>query len=101
MAKVSTIDFQQTNDLWVTLPNGVRQQLRPIRGLSLPLDALPGSALRVDAASATAIVNLEPVLTTEQFAKLTKNPDVVYVLKRLQVAADGSLGLLVRPYGVQ
>ena len=101
MAKVSTIDFQQTNDLWVTLPNGGRQQVRPIRGLSLPLDALPGFALRVDAASATAVVDLTSVLTAEQFAKLTNNLEVVYVLKRLQVAADGSLGLLVRPYGVQ
>ena len=101
MAKVSTIDFQQSNDMWVTLPNGIRQQVRPIRGLSLPLDALPGSALRVDADSATAIVDLTQVLTVEQFAKLTHNPDVVHVLQRLEVAADGSLGLLVRPYGVQ
>ena len=85
----------------MTLPNGGRQQVRPIRGLSLQLDALPGFALRVDAASATAVVDLTSVLTAEQFAKLTNNPEVVYVLKRLQVAADGSLGLLVRPYGVQ
>jgi hypothetical protein len=101
MAKVSTIDFQQGNDLWVTLPNGIRQQVRPIRGLSLPLDALPGSALRVDAASAIAIVDLTPVLTAEQFAKLTDNPSVVHVLQRLQVTADGRLGLLVRSYGAQ
>jgi hypothetical protein len=101
MAEVSTIDFQQSNDLWVTLPNGIRQQVRPIRGLSLPLDALPGSALRVDAASAIAIVDLTPVLTAEQFAKLTHNPDVVHVLQRLQVTADGRLGVLVRPYEVQ
>jgi hypothetical protein len=101
LARVSTIDFQQSNDLWVTLPNGIRQQVRPIRGLSLPLDALPSSALQVHAASATAIVDLTPLLTAEQFAKLTHNPGVMYVLKRLEVAADGSLGLLVRPYGVQ
>lgn len=101
MAKVSTIDFQQGNDLWVTLPNGIRQQVRPIRGLSLPLDALPGSALQVDAASAVAIVDLTPVLTSQQFAKLTHNPAVVHVLQRLQVTADGRLGLLVRPYVAQ
>lgn len=101
MAKVSTIDFQQSNDLWVTLPNGIRQRVRPIRGLSLPLDALPSSALRVDAVSAVAIVDLTPVLSAEQFAKLTHNPDVVHVLQRLQVSADGNLALLVRPFGVQ
>jgi hypothetical protein len=101
MAKVSTIDFQQGNDLWVTLPNGIRQQVRPIRGLSLPLDALPGSALRVDAASGIAIVDLTPVLTAEQFAKLTDNPSVVHVLQRLQVTGDGRIGLLVRSYGAQ
>ena len=100
LTKVSTIEFAQPNNLWVTLRNGHRQQARPIRGLSLPFDALPSSAIQVDGVRDTLIVDLTPALTDEQFAKLSRNRDVVYVLNRLDVAADGSLGLRVRPYGV-
>lgn len=101
MARVSTIEFAQPNDLWVSLPNGRRKQARPIRGLTLPIDALPSSAMRVDPTSETAIVDLTPVLNDEQFAKLTRNPEVVFVLNRLVVAADGRIGLRVRPYGLR
>jgi hypothetical protein len=44
LSDVSGIDFAQPNDLWVTLPQG-RRQLRPIRGLSLPM--LPSSSIGV------------------------------------------------------
>jgi len=101
MAKVASIEFAQPNDLWVTLPNGLRQQLRPVRGLSLPIDGLPGSALQLNAATSMAVVDLTPALTEAQFAKLSRNPDVVFVLIRLVAAADGGIGLRVRPYGVQ
>lgn len=100
LAKVSSIEFTKPNDLWVTLPNG-RRQLRPIRGLSLPIDALPSSAIQVERGSDTALVDLTAVLSEAQFAKLTRNPDLVYVLNWLEVSADGSIRLRVRPYGVQ
>ncbi len=99
--KVSTIEFAQPNDLWVKLPNGRRQQVRPIRGISLPIDALPSSAIRVDGVRDKVIVDLTSALTDEQFANFNRNPDVVHVLNRLDVGADGSLGLRVRSYGVQ
>jgi hypothetical protein len=41
------------------------------------------------------------VFTEEQFAKLSRNPDVVYVLNLLEVEPDGLLALRVRPYGLQ
>jgi hypothetical protein len=97
---VSSVGFTQPNDLWVTLPRG-RRQLRPIRGLSLPIDALPSSAIQVDGRSDIAMVDLTTVLTDEQFAKLTRNPEVIYVLNRLEVGPDGTIGLRVRPYGLQ
>jgi hypothetical protein len=101
MAQVSTIEFIQPQELWVTLPNGRQQQARPIRGLSLPIDPLPSSAIQVDGARDAAIVNLTTVFTEEQFAKLSRNPDVVYVLNLLEVEPDGLLALRVRPYGLQ
>jgi hypothetical protein len=101
LTKVSTIEFAQPNNLWVTLRNGRRQQARPIRGLSLAFDELPSSAIQVDGVRDTLIVDLTSALTDEQFAKLSRNPDVGYVLNRLDVRADGSLGLRVRPYGMQ
>jgi len=100
LTKVSTIEFAQPNNLWVTLSNGRRQQARPIRGLSLPFDALPSSAIQVDGVRDTLIVDLTSALTDEQFAKLTRNPEVVHVLKRLEVTPEGSIGLWVRPYGM-
>jgi hypothetical protein len=101
LAKVSTIEFVQPNDLWITLPNRLRQQVRPIRGLSQLIDAVPSSSLQVDGTREWAIVDLTPVLTEAEFAKLNRNPDVVYLLVRLEVGADGKLGLWVRPYGAQ
>ena len=97
LADVSGIDFAQPNDLWVTLPQG-RQQLRPIRGLSLPLDPLPSSAIQLDRGRETAVVDLTPVFSEAQFAKLTGNPKVVHLLTRMEVTPEGSIGLWVRPY---
>jgi hypothetical protein len=100
--RVNMIEFAEPNDLWVTLPKGRRQQVRPIRGgISLPIDALPRTAIRVDPASNTAIVDLSTVLSKEQFAKLIHDPKVVYVLKRLEVAADGSISLRVKGFWLQ
>ncbi|MFM7287468.1 MAG: hypothetical protein ACKO02_11750 [Cyanobium sp.] len=99
LADVSGIDFAQPNDLWVTLPQG-RRQLRPIRGLSLPLDPLPSASIQLDRGGENAVVDLTPVLSEAQFAKLTRNPEVVHVLKRLEITPEGSIGLWVRPYGM-
>lgn len=101
LANVTTIDFAQPNDLWVSLPNGRRQKVRPIRGLSLSIDELPSSSIQVVGTTNTAICDLRQVLTEDQFRRLSRNPDVVFVLNRVQVGADGRLGLRVRPYGVQ
>jgi hypothetical protein len=96
---VSSVEFAQPNDLWVSLPRG-RRQLRPIRGLSLPVDPLPSAAIQLDRGSETALVDLTTVFSEAQFAKLTRNPEVVHVLKRLEVNPEGNIGLWVRPYGM-
>jgi len=101
LGELQAVEFLAQPELWAVEANGVRKRLRPIRGLSLPIDELPSSALRVEGNAETAIVDLTPVLSKDQFAKLTRNPDVMYVLNRLEVASDGTLGLRVRPYGVQ
>ena len=100
--RMNTIEFAEPNDLWVSLPKGRRQQVRPIRGgISLPIDAVPRTAIRVDPASNTAIIDLSTVLSKEQFAKLIRDPKVVYVLKRLEVSADGNISLQVKCYWLQ
>lgn len=101
LAELQTVEFPAQQELWSLDANGGRKRLRPIRGLSLPIDELPSSAMRVDGNADTAVVDLTQVLTAAQFAKLTRNPDAVYVLNRLELAADGTLGLRVRPYGVE
>lgn len=101
LVELQAVEFPAQQELWLPEADGGRKRLRPIRGLSLPIDELPSSAMSVDGNADTAIVDLTPVLTEGQFAKLTRNPNVVYVLNRLELAADGTLGLQVRPYGVQ
>lgn len=101
LAKIESIDYVQPNDLWVTRSNGLRQQFRPVRGLSLPIEALPISSFHVDGAGDMAIVDLTTVFTDDQFARLSQNPEVMYVLNQLSVGPDGKILLRVWPYGMQ
>jgi len=100
MTQVSTIEFAKLEDLWITLPNGGRQRARPPRGLSLPIEAVPSSAVQVNAVTDTATFDLTQVLSEAQFAKLNKDPGVLFVLNRIEMSADGTLTLRVRPYRV-
>jgi len=101
LGQVSMVEFAQLQDLWVNLPNGGRQQVRPIRGMSLPIPGVPRSAVKVNGATDTAIVDLTTVLSEEQFAKLTRHPSVVFVLKQIELTADDHLLLRARTYGVE
>ena len=57
--------------------------------------------MQINGATDTATVDLTPVLSDAQFAKLSKDPGVVFVLSRIEVSADGMLSLRVRPYRME
>jgi hypothetical protein len=62
---------------------------------------VPSSAVKINGPNNTATVDLTPALSEPQFAKLNKDPGVVFVLSRIEVSADGILNLRVRPYRME
>ena len=101
LANVATVVFALQEELWITLPEGGRQRLRPIRGLTLPISPVPAAALRLQPSGDTASVDLSTVLNTAQFAKLTKTPQTLHVLRQIDVDPKGMLTLRARAYGLE
>jgi hypothetical protein len=101
IGQVSSIVFTKPEDLWITFPNGSHQRLRPIRGLSLPVTAVPSSAVNLQQPGDIAYVNLSMVLSAAEFAKLTRDPRVLHVLQQVEVSPEAKLALRVRPYRVE
>ena len=101
LANVATVVFAMPEELWITLPAGGRQRLRPLRGLTVPISPVPAAALRLQPSGDTASVDLSAVLNTEQFAKLTKTPRTLHVLRQIDVDPAGTLTLRARAYGLE
>jgi hypothetical protein len=101
LSSVADISFSRPDDLWITLPSGSRQRLRPIRGWSVPIPAVPAEALQLHHSAETASVDLASALTATQFAKLSHNPRIMHVLQSIEVSPNGAMALRARPYGLE
>jgi hypothetical protein len=101
LANVATIVFAMPEDLWITLPAGGRQRLRPIRGLTVPISPVPSAALRLQPSGDTASVDLSSVLNAAQFARLTTNSRALHVLREIEVGPEGMLTMRARAYGLE
>ncbi len=101
MANVATIAFSMPEDLWIMLPNGGRQRLRPLRGLSVPISSVPSAAMRFQPFGDSVTVDLSSVLNASQFAKLNNNPRVRHVLQEIKPSPEGSLTLRVRLFALE
>ena len=62
---------------------------------------MPAAALRLQPSGDTASVDLSTVLNTAQFAKLTKTPQTLHVLRQIDVDPEGTLTLRARAYGLE
>ena len=80
LSEITEIEFQ--GDIWIATENGTRKRV-PIRGTSIPLDAVPVSALNLSDPPSTAEINLENVLSTEEFEKLTGQAKRIHVIKKI------------------
>lgn len=86
--------------VWIPNPSG---DIEPyiIRGLSIPIDNVPTTALTWNGSSYLATLNLQEVLTDGEFAKLTENHELVYALIRMVPNASDldSMNLRIRSLG--
>ena len=80
LSQIKQVEFQ--GDVWITTTNGTRKRV-PIRGLTIPLEAVPVSALNLGNPPSTAVLNLETVLSREEFEKLSGQTDRIHVLKKI------------------
>lgn len=88
MAEVKEVVFSE--DIWIKNPDGTRQQTR-IRGLTQTLENIPTAALVIQPSNQIGILNLTDVLNSKEYAKLTGNPDRIYVLKALLFDSSGHM----------
>ena len=80
LSEIKEIEFQ--GDVWITTTSGTRKRV-PIRGLTIPLEAVPVSALNLDTPPSKAVLNLETVLSKEEFEKLTGQTKRIHVIKKI------------------
>lgn len=101
LSTVKTITFGSPEVLWLALAEGGRKQARPGRGITLPIENVPRSALHLAADSAWATLNLSGVLNDQQFARLQRDPARVPVLQAIELTGPATMTVRFRPYTMQ
>ncbi len=81
LGQIRQVDFQ--GNVWIPNPDGQRRSRR-IRGIALTLEGVPVNALEIENSSNLALLNLEEVLSDEEFAQLSSNPDRIHAVKQLR-----------------
>lgn len=101
LGTVTVINFGSPEVLWLALAEGGRKQARPGRGITLPIENVPRSALHLAADSAWATLNLSTVLSEQQFARLQRDPARVPVLQAIELTGPATMTVRFRPYTMQ
>lgn len=101
LTEVKSVEFTLQDEIWVNLPNGSRGKVRPIRGLSIPIEEIPASSFKISNTNDTVILNLAQVLNDKEFGKLTSDQDKVYVLKTIEITSPNKMTIYLRAYGSQ
>jgi hypothetical protein len=102
LTEVKSIEFTLPNEMWVTLPNGIRGKvMREIRSLTIPIEEIPTSSFKIGSINDSVILNLAQVMNDKEFGKLTSNPDKVYVLKTIKITAPNKMTIYLHAYGFQ
>lgn len=68
-------------DVWIVTPEGTRKRV-PIRGITIPLAAIPVTAFKLENPPQTAMLNLE-TLNKEEFERLSSQTDRIHVVKKI------------------
>lgn len=80
LSQIQEVEFQ--GDVWISTPEGNRKRV-PIRGITIPLEEVPVNAFNLGNSPQTAILNLEKVLSQEQFERLSSQTEKIHVVKKI------------------
>ena len=80
LSKIEQVEFQ--GDVWIVTQAGTRKRV-PIRGISIPLEAVPVTAFNLVNPPHTAMLNLETVLSQEEFDRLSSQTKRIHVVKKI------------------
>jgi hypothetical protein len=80
LSQIKQVEFQ--GDVWIVTPDGTRKRL-PIRGIPIPLEVVPVTAFQLENPPHRAKVNLETVLSREEFERLSSPTDRIHVVKKI------------------
>ena len=86
LAQIRQVDFQ--GDVWIPNEAGTRRRGR-IRGLTQTLVGVPLTALELGDPSNIGTLNLETVLSQEEYERLSSNPERIHVIKELLFETPG------------
>ncbi|NEP53053.1 MAG: hypothetical protein F6K65_31340 [Moorea sp. SIO3C2] len=80
LSQISQVEFP--GDLWIFTPEETRKRV-PIRGITIPLEAVPVMGFNLEDPPYTATLNLETVLSHEEFERLSGQTNRIYVVKEI------------------
>lgn len=80
LSQIKQVEFQ--GEIWIDSPTGSRKRL-PIRGLSIPFEAVPVTAFNLGNPPNTAILDLETVLSEPEFERISSQTKRIHVVKKI------------------
>ncbi len=80
LSQIQELEFQ--GDVWIPTPEGNRKRV-PIRGITIPLEEIPVNAFNLGNPPQTAVLNLETVLSQEEFERLSGQTEKIHVVKKI------------------
>ena len=93
LTEVTSVEFGSA--VWIPTPDG-ELRLRRIRGISQSVEGLPTAALDWDGPPNLADLDLQEGMTQGEFNKLTRDPDLVFALTRVQFEGTDRTTMNVR-----
>ncbi len=95
-SQIKQVEFQ--GDIWIVISNETRKRV-PIRGLSIPLEAVPVNAFKLENPPHKAVLDLGTVLNEEEFERLSSQTNKIYVVKK--ILFDSSETMTIRIVAVR
>ena len=92
LSQIKQVEFQ--DDVWIVTPAGTRKRV-PIRGITIPLEAVPITAFNLKNPPHTALLNLETVLSQSEFERLSSKADRIHVIKKIQFESSEKMTIMI------
>ena len=92
LSQIKQVEFQ--DDVWIVTPAGTRKPV-PIRGITIPIEAVPITAFNLENPPHTALLKLETVLSQSEFERLSSKADRIHVLKKIQFESSEKMTIMI------